>query len=63
VASLVLLGIFALTTINAHHYPKRHRVMKFMAMFVIHHSFTAATTGTGSFKRSAFLVCTTDEYL
>jgi hypothetical protein len=60
---LVHLGILTHSTINAHHYPERHRMMEFMVMFVIHDSFTAATQSPVSFKRAALLVCTTDEYL
>lgn len=37
------LVIFTFTTINAHQYPERHRMMVFMVMFVNHGRFTAAT--------------------
>ncbi len=49
------------STINAHHYAKGHRMMVFMAMFVVHESFTSGTKSPVPFKRTALLVCTTDE--
>jgi hypothetical protein len=35
--------------------------MIFMVMFVLHDRFTAATTNSVPFKRTALLVCTTNE--
>ncbi len=59
----VHLGIFAFSTINAHQYSERHRMMIFMVMFVNHDRFTTATKIQAPLKRAAPLVCTTDESL
>jgi len=59
----VHLGVLVHSTVYADHYPEWHYMMVFVAMFVVHDGFTTFTKNPIRFKRSALLVCTTDEYL
>jgi hypothetical protein len=59
----VHLRILALSTVNAQHYPERHRMMVFMVVFMMHCNFTAATKSSVPFKWAALAVCTMDECL
>ena len=59
----VHLYVLELSTVNTHQYAKRHHMMILVTVLVKHDSFTAANTNSAQFKRSALLVCTTDEWL
>lgn len=51
------------SAVNAHQYPKRHRMVIFMVMQTIHDNSTMNPFRSRCpFKRTALLVCTRDEY-